>query len=251
MNGIEKKQLQIDRGTREIVQMIDELRLKYGFDNVQVLTPIVETRLRAGLIPQRPLVLSSPISESQMRLQVTVPMGYPRVRPSFQVLETSGGSVMDSFTPYLEYLPESSVQVLMDMIFQEINSKVQSTEVKIQNETEEKGSSLILDDSDEGIENESEFIFYCCRSCRCCLADSSQLHEHSKSSNSNNCTSVFLEDPPSFFSANGVEEGKLLCPKCQSKVGTWSWVGNKCSCGEWIVPAYQFPKSKVDTKSYS
>ena len=41
-------------------------------------------------------------------------------------------------------------------------------------------------------------------------------------------------------------EGRISCPKCTTKVGTWHWAGAQCSCGTWVAPALQIPKSKLD-----
>lgn len=41
-------------------------------------------------------------------------------------------------------------------------------------------------------------------------------------------------------------EGKIQCPKCSSKLGHYSWHGQKCSCGSWQVPAFMLNKDKVD-----
>jgi hypothetical protein len=41
---------------------------------------------------------------------------------------------------------------------------------------------------------------------------------------------------------------KLYCGKCASRVGSWSWAGARCSCGQWVVPSFQFTSSKVDAK---
>lgn len=41
-------------------------------------------------------------------------------------------------------------------------------------------------------------------------------------------------------------QGKLSCPKCNSKLGSFVWHGERCSCGEWIVPAFHIQTSKVD-----
>ncbi|KAG5175166.1 hypothetical protein JKP88DRAFT_229260 [Tribonema minus] len=45
-------------------------------------------------------------------------------------------------------------------------------------------------------------------------------------------------------------EGKICCPgkHCSARVGTYKWTGSQCSCGTWITPAIQIPKSKVDEK---
>ncbi|XP_066428235.1 dual specificity protein phosphatase 12 isoform X2 [Molothrus aeneus] len=61
------------------------------------------------------------------------------------------------------------------------------------------------------------------------------------------CTSYFIEPvqwmEPALL---GVMEGQLLCPKCSSKLGSFSWRGDQCSCGRWVTPAFQIHKSRVD-----
>ncbi|KAK0705752.1 protein-tyrosine phosphatase-like protein, partial [Apiosordaria backusii] len=46
----------------------------------------------------------------------------------------------------------------------------------------------------------------------------------------------------------GELEGRLSCPhpKCGSSVGRYSWRGFKCSCGDWVAPAFSLQHSKVD-----
>lgn len=41
-------------------------------------------------------------------------------------------------------------------------------------------------------------------------------------------------------------EGKICCPQCGYRLGTWSWRGSQCSCGEWMTPAFYVHESKVD-----
>lgn len=42
-------------------------------------------------------------------------------------------------------------------------------------------------------------------------------------------------------------EGKLNCPKCNSKLGSFSWIsGCQCPCGSKIAPAFYLVPSKVD-----
>ena len=43
-------------------------------------------------------------------------------------------------------------------------------------------------------------------------------------------------------------EGKLNCPHCRAKLGSFTWSGEQCSCGRWVTPAFMFNKSKVDEK---
>jgi len=46
-------------------------------------------------------------------------------------------------------------------------------------------------------------------------------------------------------------EGKLSCPKCSGRVGSYCWYGQQCSCGHWCNPALQILKSRVDYKDES
>lgn len=46
--------------------------------------------------------------------------------------------------------------------------------------------------------------------------------------------------------SKGGISGKLECPKCKSKVGTYAWQGLKCSCGDWVVPGISVARGKVD-----
>ncbi|NXX48916.1 DUS12 phosphatase, partial [Tricholaema leucomelas] len=75
------------------------------------------------------------------------------------------------------------------------------------------------------------------------LTDSAQLCEDGREK----CTSYFTEPvqwmEPALL---GVMEGQLLCPKCTSKLGSFSWRGDQCSCGRWVTPAFQIHKSRVD-----
>jgi dual specificity phosphatase 12 len=41
-------------------------------------------------------------------------------------------------------------------------------------------------------------------------------------------------------------DGKLACPKCTVRLGSYTWSGMQCSCGAWVAPAFQVVKSKVD-----
>ncbi|NXA41967.1 DUS12 phosphatase, partial [Eudromia elegans] len=75
------------------------------------------------------------------------------------------------------------------------------------------------------------------------ITDSTQLHNHG----SDKCTSYFIE-PVQWMEPIllGVMEGQLLCPKCTSKLGSFSWLGEQCSCGHWATPAFQIHKRRVD-----
>ena len=46
-------------------------------------------------------------------------------------------------------------------------------------------------------------------------------------------------------------EGKIHCPKCSARVGSFSWSGTQCSCGTWVTPAISFQRARVDRKQRS
>lgn len=42
-------------------------------------------------------------------------------------------------------------------------------------------------------------------------------------------------------------QGKLHCPKCETKVGSFNWVsGSICPCGTVVAPAFYLVPSKVE-----
>lgn len=109
-------------------------------------------------------------------------------------------------------------------------------------------------------------VLYRCRKCRRALFRSSSILSHTEGigptafahkriidsarlseNDQGKCTSYFIEPvqwmEPALL---GVMEGQLLCPKCTSKLGSFSWRGDQCSCGRWVTPAFQIHKSRVD-----
>ncbi|XP_051984060.1 dual specificity protein phosphatase 12 [Xyrauchen texanus] len=61
------------------------------------------------------------------------------------------------------------------------------------------------------------------------------------------CTSYFIEPVQWMEQALlGVMDGQLLCPKCSSKLGSFNWYGEQCSCGRWVTPAFQMHKNRLD-----
>ncbi|KAF9416960.1 dual specificity phosphatase 12 [Podila epigama] len=59
------------------------------------------------------------------------------------------------------------------------------------------------------------------------------------------CQSYFIE-PVEWIQQLHSLEGKISCPKCDSKLGTFNWSGEQCSCGTWVTPAFMMHKGKVD-----
>lgn len=111
------------------------------------------------------------------------------------------------------------------------------------------------------VHSSSSEVSYRCRKCRRTLFRSSSLlaHQvgegasafsHKKSINLSgdvSCTSYFIEPVQWMEQALlGVMDGQLLCPKCSSKLGSFSWCGDQCSCGRWVTPAFQLHRNRVD-----
>jgi dual specificity phosphatase 12 len=120
-------------------------------------------------------------------------------------------------------------------------------------------------------QEEEATVVWCCQKCRCALFTREQLsRQHAEGrhafayrralkgadaggapSEARECGSVFVSEPNSWMLASTAaetESGKLNCPKCGTRVGTFAWSGSQCSCGTWIVPALQFPASKLDPR---
>ena len=105
-------------------------------------------------------------------------------------------------------------------------------------------------------------LWYRCGKCRAVLFDEDALEAHEPGAGQADfshrkreargrsaapvvrCTSHFLQSE----AALGFEqvEGKLGCPKCGTRIGSYNWAGTQCSCGAWVTPAIQVVKSKVD-----
>jgi DNA-directed RNA polymerase subunit RPC12/RpoP len=102
-----------------------------------------------------------------------------------------------------------------------------------------------------------EHRIYKCPQCRSVLFGSEDiiLHEatkvrkfagkRQKDSEGQDCQSFFIQKPE-WLNALGRKSGSIHCPKCNYKIGHFSWVGSQCSCGEWVKPSFQVPKSRVD-----
>ncbi|KAI8322268.1 dual specificity protein phosphatase 12 [Martensiomyces pterosporus] len=61
------------------------------------------------------------------------------------------------------------------------------------------------------------------------------------------CSSLFVE-PMEWMDgvSDGLVENKIVCPKCQAKLGAYNWAGAQCSCGKWITPSFQIHRNRVD-----
>lgn len=89
---------------------------------------------------------------------------------------------------------------------------------------------------------------YRCKKCRRVLASESNLITHTDRETSGNCTKTYFLEPLAWMdSVTQSVQGKLHCPKCSNKVGSFSWVmGCVCPCGCQVAPAFYLTPSKID-----
>lgn len=111
-----------------------------------------------------------------------------------------------------------------------------------------------------------------CKRCRHILANSSEIAHHDppeadsaqsqfirtapKSRRivesfvaSANCSHYFVNEPLTWMQLELEKEeleGKFACPKCEAKIGGYSWKGSRCSCGRWMIPAIHLQSARVD-----
>ncbi|KAK0611855.1 protein-tyrosine phosphatase-like protein [Immersiella caudata] len=91
-----------------------------------------------------------------------------------------------------------------------------------------------------------------CKKCRRMLVTQPFIVPHQGRGNveRSDCPHVFIEAlswmRPTLEA--GELEGRLACPnaKCGASIGRYAWQGFKCSCGDWVAPAFSLQKSKVD-----
>lgn len=86
---------------------------------------------------------------------------------------------------------------------------------------------------------------YQCKKCRRVVAAESNLIVHQDKNET--CRKAIFVEPLSWMNCIQNIEGKLLCPKCNAKLGSFSWVtGCQCPCGVKVAPAFYLIPSKVD-----
>jgi len=154
---------------------------------------------------------------------------------------------------------------------EDLKEKEKSKEVSVLDEgvsvaevAHQLAETLRMDGKEEA--KEVKVAMFTCRMCRKLLFTQADLASHSleeppptlhmvqfrgkKNSKATECTSFFIQRVPALSDFNETE-GKILCPKCKTRLGTYNWPGAQCSCGGWVVPALQITKSKVDVRDKS
>ena len=135
---------------------------------------------------------------------------------------------------------------------EEVQQEAEKSEVKVE---EQPNNDSQKQNSEE---DKDKIILYRCPQCRVALFRSTDIipHEATKMRDFANkrrqfadascpCSSYFIEKPK-WLDATGRRSDTIYCPKCNYKIGHFSWVGSQCSCGEWVKPSFQIPMSRVD-----
>jgi hypothetical protein len=281
MDGRTRVALQVKAGVRPVLEDVDYLRMTLGCSNVIVLTPKVETRMRYGYLGAIPLQLSFELAAYEF--VATFPRsGFPESEGAvITVKKKAPGGRCDA----TDHLQNSLCEYLSQKVICESETRIHPTfrhtvpfirellaetlgddyEIGNTEDSQEKGemndTDTVKSDDDGHVEDkmDEDTRFYTCMKCRLVLFDSTQLVEHAPAAKDvarrglmNPCTSYFIEDAPEWLPTEdlggGGNGGKLMCPQCDAKVGQWSWSGGQCSCGSWVVPNFQFTKTKIDEK---
>ncbi|XP_005104717.1 dual specificity protein phosphatase 12 [Aplysia californica] len=144
-------------------------------------------------------------------------------------------------------------------------------EEKEEKEEEQESLRVMAEEASElqkPVQEEAESV-YKCRKCRAMLFHKKDLTCHNEgdgeaafdwrskipasqrpeSSNHEHVPeckiSLFVEVLPWMENVSS-DSGKLHCPKCFCKIGSYVWHGEKCPCGAWVTPAFHIDSKKVD-----
>ena len=131
--------------------------------------------------------------------------------------------------------------------------------------TRERCESKVIEENptfDEFLAHEVPGQIFRCKKCNMRLCSDLDLVEHERGSGQDAfawrkrrlasevvCSSVFV-DPYSELGLliSSSDDSRVLCPKCHSRLGVWSWAGSQCSCGSWISPAFQLLRKHLDVR---
>lgn len=75
-----------------------------------------------------------------------------------------------------------------------------------------------------------------------------QNSEQSSDDPDDRCRDIVFVEPLAWMAnVSKQTQGKLNCPKCQSKLGNFTWInGCNCPCGKNVAPAFYLVPSKVE-----
>lgn len=152
-----------------------------------------------------------------------------------------------------------------DIIYRQYKLKLLSNEIIKMSNVDILSKLLVHDPT---YQDESNILFRC-KKCRIILFRETAILKHQRVTENKICAfkkksqslgksgnmtqsekscqqSIFVE--PINWMKNSIDQtsGKLCCPKCFTKLGSYNWAGDQCNCSQWIVPAFQISNIKLD-----
>ncbi|XP_048738344.1 dual specificity protein phosphatase 12-like isoform X1 [Ostrea edulis] len=147
--------------------------------------------------------------------------------------------------------------------------KLKQLATKLQGSTPEERSKLQLDYFETAEEMKKDAVVFKCRKCRHSLFKQSGILKHTvgdgevafdwrgkvssakveraDDQEEKLCDLSYFIEPVRWMAKSVQElEGKLNCPKCSCKIGSFIWYGERCPCGAWVAPAFHIQTAKVD-----
>ncbi|CAI5701726.1 unnamed protein product [Peronospora effusa] len=95
----------------------------------------------------------------------------------------------------------------------------------------------------------------CCRKCNYLLCTTRNQLPHlapGEATSRKFCAGIFIEPMVWMMTLSSVisnNNGKLLCPSCKAKLGSWNWLGVKCNCKRFVTPAFQLVPSRTQERA--
>ena len=80
-----------------------------------------------------------------------------------------------------------------------------------------------------------------CKQCRRKLAIFIKDYDHQT------CSGNIIIEPLQWMNVEQLQ-GKLYCPRCQCKIGSYLWQGIQCQCSKFIAPYFTLSPNKVDVQ---
>jgi hypothetical protein len=242
MNGQELAELQEESGVRGVVKDIDALRIKLGLDCVIMQTPRAEVTVRSGYQARIPLVVACRLRDEAVIVVLNFPMGYPEAEPlEIESCKCDDGDeeIEGALLQYLQGAREDiAAEAAENGQGEYAVSIIDRAKNFLRDWRKKQGDSVdsvaaAATVNNESVETSDKIKAYSCRLCRCYLFCDNDLDPHEGYLT---CNTLFISEPPMPVPGNDEAGesaglgGKLACPQCGAKLGSWCWVGTQCSC---------------------
>ncbi|KAK9857157.1 hypothetical protein WJX84_001541 [Apatococcus fuscideae] len=93
-------------------------------------------------------------------------------------------------------------------------------------------------------------MLYRCRKCRRLISTQNEVVSRSSDDvhQAPLPSSCLFVEPMQWMSeiSNGQVQGKLYCPGCKTRIGSFNWAGMRSPTGAWVTPAFHIQLSRMD-----